>query len=257
VIKTASGAQTQLNQMEFSVSQHTIPQTIMLHLLPGALITITFILLGPWLAHKALPPILAILIPILIILIPFELGLLCYAGYRRNGRLSLEGIVLYREPLSFKSFLIFVPVLFIWAVIIFMGLSGLDQALMKGLFGWLPGWFQILPFSPADYNQPVLTVTFVLYLLLNGVAGPVVEELYFRGYLLPRIEYLKGWSALVNVLLFSLYHFFSPWQNITRILALLPLVYTVRWKRNIYISMLVHCLLNTASCLLAARFFFK
>jgi uncharacterized protein len=257
MIKATSAAKAPSIQAEFSAPQHTVPQTILLHLLPGVLITITFMVLGPWLRHNHLPPMLAILIPILIILIPFELGLLFYEGSRRNGRLSLEGIVVYREPLPLKTFLIFVPVLLFWAVFIFMGLSGFDQVVIKWLFGWLPDWFQVNRFSPADYSQPALTVTFVLFLVLNGVAGPVVEELYFRGYLLPRMEYLKGWSAPVNVLLFSLYHFFSPWQNITRILALLPLVYVVRWKRNIFLSMLVHCLLNTGSCLLAAQLFFK
>ena len=138
-----------------------------------------------------------------------------------------------------------------------MSLRGLDQAILKSLFGWLPDWFQINQFTPANYSQPVLTVTFVLFLVVNGFAGPVVEELYFRGYLLPHIEYLKGWAPLVDVLLFSLYHFFSPWQNITRILAFLPWAYVVRWKKNIYLSILAHCLLNTGYCLLAAQLFFK
>lgn len=255
--KAVATTETRSNRAEFSVAQLTIPQTLLLHLLPGALITIAFILLGPLLKQNHLPPLLGILIPILLILIPFELGLLCYLGYRRNGRLSLEGIVLNREPLPVKDYIIFAPALFIWAVFVFFALSGLDQILLKGLFGWLPDWFQITRFTSADYSQPVLTVTFVLFLVLNGFAGPVVEEMYFRGYLLPRIEYLKGWAPLVNVLLFSLYHFFSPWQNITRILALLPLAYTVRWKKNIYLSMLAHCLLNTGSVFLAAQLFFK
>jgi membrane protease YdiL (CAAX protease family) len=252
---SAAGAQS--IRTEYSVAQHTLPQTLLLHLLPGALITITFVLLGPWLKQNHMPPLLAILIPILLILIPFELGLLYYLGYQRNGRLSLEGIVVNREPLPIKDYLIFAPALFVWAVFMFMSLGGLDQAILKSLFAWLPDWFQISRFTPADYSQTALTVTFVLFLVLNGVAGPVVEELYFRGYLLPRIEYLKRWAPLVGVLLFSLYHFFSPWQNITRILALLPLVYTVRWKKNIYLSMLAHCLLNTGSVMLAAGLFFK
>ncbi len=255
--KATSATEAPSIRSEFLVPQHTVPQAILLHLLPGGLISITFIILGPWLRQNHLPPILAILIPILIILIPFELGLLYYEGNRRNGRLSLEGIVIYREPLPLKSFLIFVPVLLFWMVFIFMGLDGLDQVVIKGLFHWLPDWFQYNRFSPTDYSQPVLTATFVLFLVLNGVAGPVVEELYFRGYLLPRIEYLKGWSAPVNVLLFSLYHFFSPWQNISRILAFLPLVYIVRLKKNIFLSMLAHCLLNIGNCLLSVPLFFN
>lgn len=256
MIKAESMAKPQ-TITEFSVAQHTIPQTLLLHLLPGVLITITFIVLGPWLKQNHLPPILAILVPILVILIPFELGLLYILGYRRNGRLSLEGIVVYREPLPRKDYFIFAPAILIWAIAMFMSLGGLDQAIINALFGWLPDWFQINRFNPADYSQSTLAITFALFLLLNGVAGPVVEELYFRGYLLPRIEYLRGWAPLVNVLLFSLYHFFSPWQNITRILALLPFVYTVRWKKNIYLGMLAHCLLNIGSCMLAAPLFFK
>jgi hypothetical protein len=255
--KALSATGTWSGGKELSVPQHSIPQTLLLHLLPGALITIAFIFLGPWLKQNHLPPLLAILIPILVILIPFELGLLFTLGYRRNGRLSLEGIVLNRERLPLKDYLIFAPALFVWSVLVFTSLTGVDQAILKGLFGWLPDWFQITRFTPADYSQSALTVTFVLFLVLNGFAGPVVEELYFRGYLLPRIEYLKGWAPLVNVLLFSLYHFFSPWQNLTRIVALLPLAYTVRWKKNIYLSMIAHCVLNTGSCLMAARLFFR
>ena len=67
---------------------------------------------------------------------------------------------------------------------------------------------------------------------------------------------MKGWAPLVNVLLFSLYHFFSPWQNITRILAFTPMAGVVRWKKNIYLSMCAHCLLNIGSVSLAAPLFF-
>ena len=257
MIKNASDKNMLSIVEESLVEQHTIPQTILLHLLPGALITIVFILLGPWLKYNHLPPLLALLIPILLILIPFELGLILYLGVLRNARLSLKGIVLNRETLSLKDYFLLTPVLLFWSVFVFMSLRGLDEVILKSLFGWLPDWFQINQFTPANYSQPVLTVTFVLFLVVNGFAGPVVEELYFRGYLLPRIEYLKGWAPLVDVLLFSLYHFFSPWQNITRILAFLPWAYVVRWKKNIYLSILAHCLLNTGYCLLAAQLFFK
>jgi len=243
-------------EVKDSVEQLTVPQAILLHLLPGALITLGFMLLGPWLKQNHLPPILALLIPILLILIPFELGLLCFLGYRRNGRLSLEGIVLNREPLPRKDYLLITPVILFWAIFMFMSLGGFDQAILNGLFGWLPDWFQTTQIVPADYSQPVLTGTFVFFLVINGFAGPVVEELYFRGFLLPRIEYLKGWAPLTNVLLFSLYHFFSPWQNISRILAFTPMAAAVYWKKNIYLSMAAHCLLNTGYILLMTRLFF-
>ena len=58
------------------------------------------------------------------------------------------------------------------------------------------------------------------------------------------------WAPLVNVSLFSLYHFWSPWQVMARIVGLGPTVYAVRWKRNVYLGMVVHCALNTLSVLI-------
>jgi membrane protease YdiL (CAAX protease family) len=75
----------------------------------------------------------------------------------------------------------------------------------------------------------------------------VVEELYFRGYLLPRLARYGWWAPAINTVLFSLYHFFTPWQNLTRILALLPMVYAVWGRRDIRIGLGAHVMLNLAS----------
>jgi AcrR family transcriptional regulator len=40
----------------------------------------------------------------------------------------------------------------------------------------------------------------------------VVEELYFRGYLLPRISRFGGWAPVINCCLFALYHFWQPFN---------------------------------------------
>jgi len=242
--------------MRTSVKQHSIFQSILLHLLPGILIGVTFFWLGPWLKQNRLPPLQALLISILIVLVPFELGWLYFQGFRRNGKLSLEGIAINREPLPLKDYLSIVPLLLSWSVLIFMSLGRLDQVILNRLFYWLPDGFQTSQITPGEFNQTILTITFFLFLALNGFAGPIVEELYFRGYLLPRMEYLKGWAPFINVALFSLYHFFSPWQFITRVLAFYPLAFVVRKKSNLYLSIVTHCLLNTGFCLLTAQSFF-
>lgn len=242
--------------MATQIKQHSILQTLILHLLPGGLITIAFVLLGPWLRQNHLPPLLALLIPILIILIPFELGWILFLGFRRNKRLSFEGIVLNRKPLLKKEYLFLIPSLLIVSILVFNLLKNFDFTIMSKFFYWLPDWFQFSHINSSEYSQSILTTTFLLFLLLNGFAGPIVEELYFRGYLLPRMEFLNGWAPLINVLLFSLYHFFSPWQFFTRILAFFPWAYVVRKKNNIYLSMATHCLLNTGFCFLSVRSFF-
>jgi membrane protease YdiL (CAAX protease family) len=85
----------------------------------------------------------------------------------------------------------------------------------------------------------------------------VVEELYFRGYLLPRISRFGAWAPLINMVLFSLYHFFTPWQNLGRIVGLLPMVYTVWWKRSIYVSIAVHVLGNVSVMVLLLPVLFE
>jgi len=75
----------------------------------------------------------------------------------------------------------------------------------------------------------------------------VVEEMYFRGYLLPRISRFGAWAPLLNTALFSLYHFFNPFGFVSRIGSFLPVVYGAWWKRSIYLSMTVHVLFNLTS----------
>lgn len=224
-----------------------VGQMLGLHLIPGALITAFYFLTAPAIIRAGYPPLMAILLAILVILIPFELGFLYYQGKKQNGRYSLDGIVLLREHTPIWQFVGLVFVLITWGGLAFGLLSTVDNFFVQSMFTWLPAW--ALPANVigdlSQYSKSAIVLTVLAGFLLNGFAGPFVEELYFRGYLLPRIPSSKQWAPLINVLLFSLYHFFSPWQNITRIVALIPFVYIVAWKRDIRIGMWAHCLMNT------------
>ncbi|MGE5508389.1 MAG: lysostaphin resistance A-like protein [Chitinophagales bacterium] len=212
-------------------------KSLVLHLLPGALITAFFALLAPVLLRAGYPSLFTLLLAVLVVLVPFELGYLLHEGRRLNGRWSLRGVVLYREPVPRWQYFLLVPILLFWAAFVFTVVTKpIDSFLIAKLFPWLPSWFQLAKLDFGRYSGAVLKVTLLMNLALNGVLGPLVEELYFRGYLLPRISRFRWGAPLLNVALFSLYHFFSPWQNPGRILALIPLVYAVWWKRNINIG---------------------
>ena len=186
-------------------------------------------------------------------LIPFELGWLLVLGRRRNGRFSLHGIVLNRQPIPWWNCAVGLPAFLIWGAICFALLNPLESLQASAWFSWMPSWS--LPASPATqfagYSRQAMLTTLMAGIALNGIAGPIVEELYFRGYLLPRLSRFGALgSAAINVGLFSLYHFFTPWGNLTRIVALLPLVYMVARKRNLYLSLWTRVLLNTLGMLL-------
>jgi len=232
------------------VEQHSAARTLVLNPLPGALILVFFVAVAPVVVRGfGFPPVFAIYLATVFVLIPFELGYLIYQA-RKNGT-SLGSIVLYREPVPRRQFVLLVGALFVWAFIIGGIFTPVNDFVKENLFSWLPGWFVIthgLTEGLARFSTAALLITCVFGLIVNGIAAPVVEEIYFRGYLLPRISRLGAWAPLVNTVLFSLNHFFTPWLNVSRIIALLPMVYAARWKRSIYVSMAVHVLGNiTAS----------
>jgi hypothetical protein len=240
-----------LNQQ---ASAHTVPQTLALHLIPGALLAAFYFAVGPLVVQAGYPGLVALWLGILLVMIPFELGALMLAGRGRNGSLSFAGVLLNREPMPLGQYFIFVPVLLAWTAFAFFSLVPLDNLVLRSLFAWMPAWADAstLVASASQYPRSMLQLTAGLGIVVSGIAGPAVEELYFRGYLMPRIPGSARWKPLVSSVLFSLYHFFSPWQFVTRIVAGTPMLYAVAWKRNLYLSLIVHCLLNTFGMLYVA-----
>jgi membrane protease YdiL (CAAX protease family) len=222
-----------------------VPVLLALFLVPGAMVTAVFVLLAPFVERAGFPAIAALLVAILIVLVPIELGVILRSG--GNGARGIMSAVSYRRAMPVRDWVWLVPVLVVAAFVGF-GLSmAIEPAIIDRLFSWLPDWF-VRPIDVGrigDYSREAWLLTLVTYLVVNGFVGPIVEELYFRGYLLPRMEWMGRWAPLVNVSLFSLYHFWSPWQLLGRILGFGPTVYAVRWKENVYLGMVVHCTLNT------------
>ena len=123
--------------------------------------------------------------------------------------------------------------------------SKLDGATVP-LFAWLPDWYfagDIMK-DMAAFSPGTLKATFILGFVIGGFVGPIVEELYFRGHLLPRMGRLGRWAPAVHAILFSLYHFWTPWQQLGRIALMILLSYIVQRKRNIWIGMIAHIALN-------------
>ena len=238
--------------MDNNVQQQSLGRSIIYHLLPGMCILISFVVLAPILDRLALPSAMALFIVIGCVLVPVELGILLYQGKKLSGRFTLKEVVLYREPLPVKQYIGFGVVLFIWLMLILIIVfTPIDNFLAQRLFFWLPDWFFTTKFieNIGQYPQSVILVTAILGVLFNGLAGPVVEELYFRGYLLPRLSRYGKWAPLLNAILFAVQHLFSPWRIPGIIVAMIPFVYVAWWKRNIYLGMIVHCTANTLSSL--------
>lgn len=230
--------------------QHSPAQSLILHLLPGLLIAGGYFALVPTVHGLGYPSIISLMLTILLVLAPFELGYLLYRGKQKNERFSLDGIVLYRTPIPLWQYLLWIPGLFVALGAIFTALKPVDVFLQQTLFAWMP----VLESGLTDgYSKGALILTYSMVVVFGAFLGPVVEELYFRGYLLPRMGYAGKWAPLLHSFLFALYHLWTPWMFVTRTFGMLPLAYAVRW-RNLNLAIIVHILVNLLDVVTAIVF---
>jgi len=116
----------------------------------------------------------------------------------RAGNTALEEVVMAMKvrhdvlpfrpgPFTWRKGLLVVA-LFAWAVAV--SLLGIGTSMKESFFSWMPEW-ALNPIAPnfADTGSPTAgVVTAIGFLLILVILGPFVEELYFRGWLLPRLR---------------------------------------------------------------------
>lgn len=228
--------------MNNKIEQHSIPLSIALHLLPGILIGTVFFISAPFVQALGQPSFVAQAFADLVILLPFVYGLLFYQGFKRNGRLSLEGVVHYRERMPWWQYLVFVPVVIVGSAI-FPLLEPVSNAIHDGLFSWWPAMYEpSLDFS--GYSRSTIIFAVIINFLMICLIAPITEEIYFRGYLLPRLSRFGFWAVPIHTTLFGLFHVWSPWLVVARAIGIIPFAYVVQRKQNIYIGVIAHIFFN-------------
>jgi len=243
------------NPTQYAVSeageQHSFNRSLALHLLPGVFIVKLFVASVPLVMAAGYPPMLALSLSSFFGL-AFQVWYLDKESRKRNGKWSLEGIVLYREPMPIWQYLALVPLFVIVAFLIDWVTTPLKLGLLNSM-PWLPEWFAIRDTSQLlSYSKSVLLVSFGAQLMINGIFAPIIEESYFRGYLMPRLARFGRWTPVIETALFTIYHLWQPYYWITQFLAFLPIISGAWWKRNIKLSIVSHMALNLVGGLLTA-----
>ena len=168
-----------------TVEPHSLRKCLFLHLAPGVANLAATVLGLATLWNPSLPPELIFgVFTNVFVLIPVQLGYLYYLAKKRGNRgWSLAGIVVYRQPISLASLS---P----------MGSpdpgangahlrgDGADHPLARNGFG--RGSASSRKYQMAGGSE-VAAVVLVAHIALTGILVPITEELYFRGYLLPRM----------------------------------------------------------------------
>jgi membrane protease YdiL (CAAX protease family) len=234
-----------------SNDQHSLVKSFLLHVTPGVFVTVIFLLLKPLLDSTGYPPLLAFLLAVLLVDIPFMLGVMLNEGKKLNGRYSLEGVVLYREKVSWKRFAIVFVGAFVVVYLLIMLSTPISAFITESIFSGLPDWFFLEEQTQYQaYAKNILVVVFTMQIVITGVVLPWVEEFYFRGYLMPRISRYGKWAPLLGGLFFGLYHIWQIYGFPTVFLLGVALGYVVWWIKDIRLSIGLHVFANTLARLM-------
>jgi uncharacterized protein len=230
--------------------QHGLARSIALHLIPGAVTAAIYIASVPAVTRSGYPPLAALLIASVVGLIPIELGVLLFEGKRKNGCLSLDGILLYREKWPTSRYFTVVPVLVLICIVVYGISLPIDHLWARAAFSWLPPWYVFTSVKQyAGFGRPALMVTFGIRIVVF-LAISVVQEMYFRAYLLPRISRFGVRGVLLNCGLYAIYHFWLPNSMPGLFLASLPIALATWMSKNYRVGMATQVVLGFLGSLL-------
>jgi hypothetical protein len=229
-------------EYDFNIDQIAPGKLLLYHFYPGAAILIAYIGLSPYLIELGYPGFTTLLLAELFILAPIGLGHLAWHARNGNSFSGFRRLIPFTKKLSPVQYLKWSLLGILGCTLVYLPLYPLGLYLRENIFSWLPEWYFNPVYGTADVK--LIAKVFLAGIFIDGIVGPVVEELYFRGYLLPRMAYLKKWAPILNGLLFGLYHFWQP-HNYPAIIGIgIVLSYVVWKKQNVYLGIIIHCTLN-------------
>ena len=225
--------------------RHSQRKTLFLHLAPGVPFTIAFLIMAWLLNRVGSSAYLAIILCIPLVLVPCEVGVLLLERKRLGW--TWRSLIIPRGSRSVSILDIMMSVAAIYAIAQAAAALAIPSrtAILSVMANRLPPW-AVLDGLLRGVPPSVLW----LGLFLSGLVAPIVEELYFRAYLLPRIPVSGRWAPAVNAALHSIYHFYTPWNYLTFFLGFLPLAYYVRLRGNLLPTIITHVLFNSVGLLI-------
>jgi hypothetical protein len=202
----------------------------------------------PYFVTLGFPPQLSMLIAIVVIVAPIILLHLNKAKKHENAK-RIYDLVEYKEELPNKKLILYTLGLIFFAFVVYGLTQPINVIITEKLLYWLPDWYKVRDFE--GYSKSIILITLTVNLILNGLLAPYLEELYFRGYLLPRMQAWGKYAPLMSAVLFSFYHFWQPQIYLTLVIALFPMTYLVWKTKSLKLAIYTHCGLNIVGALLS------
>ena len=229
-------------------------QILLAFFLPGGFAFFGFRFLLPWTVDNGYPKVLMWNIIASFMLLVFVIvGFLLIKKEAKANNISI-GERLLLKKLGAKQWLICLGIMIVGLILslavrpsveFFKELPGLS------IPDYMPFWLNP-SIDPLNTDMEILSPNYPLKgnylivlimsfcLLLNILA----EEIYFRGWLLPKMQNLGKWSWIINGLLFALYHSFQLWLFPMILVLSLATTLTLYISKSILPALLTHIVAN-------------
>jgi len=232
------------------IKEISLLELLLLIFIPAALSTTVYIIIG--FLQNAIPSLLLFFLCALFIIFPIELGVIIHASKIEYGCYSLKSSFSNHRKMSWLKIFLYGSALFAFSGIVSVTIAPLENYLFAPISN------QLIQFTPEyfnwynieylkQYSKDIILLTCAGYFVLNVIVGPIIEELFFRGYLTSKISRFGNYAPLIVTILFSLYHLWLPFNNLFRFFVFFPAAFIAWKKKNIYISIVFHCLCNLFS----------
>ena len=229
--------------LEESRQIRNIGKLVTLHLLPGVILTLVYVLLLKSGVLEGYPKSIVLGLAGGFGVVFGELGYLFYVVKKEEGSFNILKILGFKSKLRGRDFFLYSITLFAAAGILMSATKPFSNFLLNNVFSFIPSWYNLIE-DMSLFSRNIISITILVNIFIITIIIPIIEELYFRGFLLARMKWMGKYSVLVNTVLFSVYHLWSPWMIVARVVAFLPLFYCVYKKDSIKLSITVHCLAN-------------
>ena len=224
--------------------QITLLRAAKLQLAPALASLPVFAVLAWWLNTQGIPNIFALLLTVVFVETPISWAIMLRHVRRENDNaFSFAKAFPWMKKNPWWLYLfVGIPLIIFSAGMVAVVTPAIDSILVPALFAWVPDWFLMIPDPEIFSSLPRLLVLTLWASMLFGMVliGGFTQEIYARGFLLPRIAHLGAVAPLYNALLFAVLHLIAPWSWISFFVMTLPWAYLVWWRRSTKIGLFIH-----------------
>jgi hypothetical protein len=207
------------------------PSVLACNYAPGIATVALIALIHPTIEHLEWPPIAAYTIAIGLVTIG-EVAVLARHAHRHSGTWDPRRANALTTNLSFRRAAPVVAGFIVFAAVLAALLDPLASAITSSLEHVVPDWLSTDTDADtvAEFGRTAVAIALAFNFLVDVIASPYVEELYWKGFLMRRIPVGLAVQPIALALLFTTQHFWQPGEFL--LVALLQIAISVHAQRT-------------------------